>query len=84
MKDILERVRELNLNFRGYLQSVYVYLVFRGDEDDDDYDDDKFGKFEEEVIIVLIKCQLRRNIFVYSRISGEFLFFSGKVQRNIF
>lgn len=81
MKDTLENAREPNLNLRGYLQSAYVHPVFKGDEDDDDYDDDKLGKFEEEAIIVPTKRQSRRNTPAPSRVSGESspsLPFSGK------
>ncbi|CAH8384768.1 unnamed protein product [Eruca vesicaria subsp. sativa] len=60
MKDTLENAREPNLNLRGYLQSAYVYPVFKGDEDDDDYDDEKLGKYEDEAIIVPTKRQSRR------------------------
>ncbi|KAF2608055.1 hypothetical protein F2Q68_00044800 [Brassica cretica] len=77
MKDTLESAREPNLNLRGYLQSAYVHPVFRGDEDEDDCDDDKLGKFEEEAIIVPTKRQSRRNTPAHSRISGESSPFSG-------
>ncbi|CAG7898088.1 calcium permeable stress-gated cation channel 1 [Brassica rapa] len=83
MKDTLESAREPNLNLKGYLQSAYVHPVFKGGEDDDDdeYGDDKLGKFEDEAIIVPTKRQSRRNTPAPSRISGESspsLPFSGK------
>lgn len=34
VKDILEKVIELNLNFKEYLKDVYVYLVFKGKDFD--------------------------------------------------
>ncbi|CAA7031027.1 unnamed protein product [Microthlaspi erraticum] len=69
MKDTLESAREPNLNLRGYLESAYIHPVFKGAEDDDDYDD-KLGKFEDEAIIVPTKRQSRRNTPAPSRISG--------------
>ncbi|CAN8246303.1 unnamed protein product [Cochlearia groenlandica] len=69
MKDTLERVREPNLNLKGYLQEAYIHPVFKDCDDNDD--GDMPGKMEDEAIIVPTKRQSRRNTPAPSRISGE-------------
>lgn len=68
-KDTLERVREPNLNLKGFLQSAYVHPVFKGADDSDS--DGAVEELEEEPAVVPTKRQSRRNTPVPSKYSGS-------------
>ncbi|XP_052181427.1 calcium permeable stress-gated cation channel 1-like isoform X1 [Diospyros lotus] len=70
MKDTRERVKEPNLNLKGYLHNAYIHPIFKGDDEDEDDDevDGKWGKNEE--VLVPTKRQSRRNTPVPSKISS--------------
>ncbi|KAJ4975587.1 hypothetical protein NE237_000693 [Protea cynaroides] len=69
MKDTLERVRDPNLNLKGYLQSAYIHPVFKGDDDDDI--DTITKDCEQESELVPTKRHSRRNTPVPSKYSGS-------------
>lgn len=70
MKDTRERVKEPNLNLKGYLQNAYIHPIFKGGDEDEDDDQvhGKWGKYEE--VLVPTKRQSRRNTPVPSKISS--------------
>ncbi|KAK9065255.1 hypothetical protein SSX86_016638 [Deinandra increscens subsp. villosa] len=75
MKDTLERVREPNLNLKGYLQNAYVPPIFKeadsdSDDDDNDIDDDDDDKTrEKDNVLVPTKRQSRKNTPAPSKMS---------------
>lgn len=69
MKDTLERAREPSLNLKGYLQNAYVHPVFKGGDNDDEYEQVS-QNWEQENVLVPTKRQSRRNTPVPSKISG--------------
>lgn len=69
MKDTLERVREPNLNLKGYLQNAYIHPDFKGH--DDDSDDEELEKWQHESVLVPTKRQSRRNTPLPSKYSGS-------------
>lgn len=68
-KDTLERVREPNLNLKGFLQSAYIHPVFKGADDSDS--DGAPEELEQEPVVVPTKRQSRRNTPVPSKYSGS-------------
>ncbi|XP_050381546.1 calcium permeable stress-gated cation channel 1 [Argentina anserina] len=68
-KDTLERVREPNLNIKGFLQSAYIHPVFKGADDCDS--DGTSDELEEEPVVVPTKRQSRKNTPVPSKYSGS-------------
>lgn len=68
-KDALERMREPNLNLKGFLQSAYVHPVFKGADDSDS--DGAAEELEVEPAVVRTKRQSRRNTPVPSKYSGS-------------
>lgn len=68
-KDTLERVREPNLNLKGFLQSAYIHPVFKGADDSDS--DGAPEELEQEPVVVPTKRQSRRNTPVASKYSGS-------------
>ncbi|KAK9133280.1 hypothetical protein Scep_012808 [Stephania cephalantha] len=68
MKDTLERVREPNLNLKGYLQNAYIHPVFKGDDDDESVE--VIDEWEKESLVPT-KRQSRRNTPLPSKYSGS-------------
>ncbi|XP_047320363.1 protein OSCA1-like [Impatiens glandulifera] len=72
MKDTLERVREPNINLKGYLENAYLHPIFKGGDDDDEdvESDDIIEKWDQESVIVPTKRQSRKNTPAPSKMSG--------------
>ncbi|XP_070672418.1 protein OSCA1-like [Malus domestica] len=69
MKDTLERIREPNLNMKGFLQNAYIHPVFKGEDDSEN--DAPAQEFEKEPAVVLTKRSSRRNTPMPSKYSGS-------------
>ncbi|KAG9145214.1 hypothetical protein Leryth_008974 [Lithospermum erythrorhizon] len=69
MKDTLERARDPKVNLKAYLQNAYIHPVFKNSEEDED-DNDEYGRFTGEMELVPTKRQSRRNTPVPSKVSG--------------
>ncbi|KAF5176799.1 calcium permeable stress-gated cation channel, partial [Thalictrum thalictroides] len=68
MKDTLERAKEPNLNLKGYLQNAYIHPVFRGEDDDENYE--ITTEWEQEGLVPT-KRQSRKNTPLPSKYSGS-------------
>lgn len=71
MKDTLEKVREPNLNLKGFLQTAYIHPVFK--EGDDSDSDSATDEIVEEPVLVPTKRHSRRSTPLPSKHSGSLL-----------
>ncbi|KAI9395623.1 hypothetical protein POPTR_004G006100v4 [Populus trichocarpa] len=75
MKDSLERASSPNFNFRSYLEKAYVHPVFKGDGNDDDYEQylSENQEADAENVLVPTRRHSRRNSPAVSRAASPAL-----------
>lgn len=61
MKDTLERVREPNLNLKGYLREAYFHPIFKAGDDDSEMDEANEVEMVQKPELVPTKRHSRRH-----------------------